>query len=479
MTTRIRRRFCLLISTTLITSVALAVASPKNTSAPHAQGEDTRSSLFAGPDVITGTLADDNGTFDMEYYGTSGGVAGYAIATQACNIGSQESEWIGGTNQTPVIVQNCYQYRDGVFRQVGLSWLKHSFCALSESESYCGTCIDNANCDYLGIGCADTYWAGLNGDAIAPRTQINPSTGSYDYPFTIFPSGAFDLRGKLQVKIQDTDPSLNPDARWAIEAYYMSTDDADAGNHMNNASWREITFTAPTTPSPVGGTNRQDPAIYAWDAMEPDGITIDVLDTPEAAGEGRVFVGSKATPIGGGWWHYQYAIQNLNSHRGIDGFSIPLPDCVQIQNIGFTDVPYHSGEGVDGTDWPVTRGNGTISWSTSSFEDDPNSNAIRWSTMYTFGFDADAPPTDETADLSLWRTGTIESIEGDVRSPNNDCEILCESDINADLLVNVNDLLIVLTYWGTTGNHYADISGDQIVGVDDLLRVISSWGQCA
>ncbi|MAB82618.1 MAG: hypothetical protein CMJ24_04170 [Phycisphaerae bacterium] len=473
--------FCrvpLFTCTTLIALTAFAVAMPKSSPANHAAADAAPSFAGVGADIITGTIAEDNGAFDMQYYGTSGGVAGYAFATQACNIGSQESEWIGGTNQTPVIVQNCYQYRDGIFRQVGLSWLKHSFCALSESESYCGTCVDNFDCDYLAAGCADTYFAGLNGDATAPRTQINPSTGSYDYPFTIFPSGAFDLRGKLQVKVQDTDPSLNPGARWAIEGYYMSTDDAQFDNHMNNASWREITFTAPTTPSPVGGTNRQDPAIYAWDAMEPGGITIDVLDTPEAAGAGRVYVGSKATALGGGWWHYQYAIQNLNSHRGIDGFSIPVPDCVQIENIGFTDVPYHSGEGVAGTDWPVTRSNGAISWNTDSFEDDPNANAIRWSTMYTFGFDADAPPTDDTADLSLWRTGTIESIEGDVRSPNNDCEVLCASDINADLLVNVNDLLIVIANWGTTGNHYADISGDQVVGVDDLLRVISFWGAC-
>ena len=431
-----------------------------------------------GPDVTTGTVADTFGGFDMEYYGTNDGISGFAIATQACNIGDQEAAWLGGTNEVPVIAQNCYHYEDGVFRQVGLSWLKHSFCALSESESYCGSCTDNNDCDYLAIGCADTYWAGLNGDADGPRTLINPSTGDYDYPFGISPTGTFAMRGKLQIKTEDTNPAQNIDARWVLEAYYMSTDDAEWGNHMNNASWREITFTDTYTPASVGTTNRQDPAILAWDAMEPGGIMIDMINTPEDAGAGRVYVGCKATDIGGGWWHYQYAIQNLNSHRGISSFSLPISDCVEIENETFTDVFYHSGEIVDGTDWEPVRDNGAVSWSTASHDDDPMANAIRWSTMYTFGFDANASPVNGNAELGLWRSGPTNYMDGQVTIPTDDCEGICTGDINGDNMVGVDDLLIVLTFWGNIGDHYADISGDDVVGVDDLLAVISGWGAC-
>lgn len=435
-------------------------------------------SMGSGPDVITGTVADTYGGFDMEYYGTSGGIGGFAIATQSCNIGDAELAWQGGTNQTPVIVQNCYIYENGVFRQAGLGWMKHSFCALSESESYCGSCTDNNDCDWLAVGCADTYWAGLNADATAPRTLINPSTGEYDYPFSISPSGTWALRGKLQLKTTDTDPATNEDARWVIEAYYMAPDDTALGNHMNNASWREIGFSDPTTAIALGTTIREEPAIMAWNAMEPGGIELDVIDTPEEAGSGRVYVGCTATSIGDGWWHYQYAVQNLNSHRGIGSFMIPMPECVNVQYESFTDVFYHSGEPVDGTDWLPIRDAYGLEWATDSFDDNPQANAIRWSTMYTFGFDAQAPPMEGQAELGMWRPGDVDSIDAQVLIPSDDCAGVCFGDINSDGMVNVDDLLILLTYWGTVGNHYADINGDLIVGVDDLLMVISGWGDC-
>ena len=41
-------------------------------------------------------------------------------------------------NLHPVIGQNLYQWHDGLFRQVGQSWLKHGFCALQSGG--CGSC---------------------------------------------------------------------------------------------------------------------------------------------------------------------------------------------------------------------------------------------------------------------------------------------------------------------------------------------------
>ena len=40
----------------------------------------------------------------------------------------------------------------------------------------------STNCNTLGIGCADTYWAGLNSGGEGPRSDVNAYTGVYNYP---------------------------------------------------------------------------------------------------------------------------------------------------------------------------------------------------------------------------------------------------------------------------------------------------------
>ena len=57
-----------------------------------------------------------------------------------------------------------------------------------------------------------------------------------------------------------------------------------------------------------------------------------------------------------------------------------------------------------------------------------------------------------------------------------ECPIDCP-DINGDGYVNVNDILILIGYWGST-NSSADVNDDGIVDVSDLLIVVGNWGPC-
>ena len=52
----------------------------------------------------------------------------------------------------------------------------------------------------------------------------------------------------------------------------------------------------------------------------------------------------------------------------------------------------------------------------------------------------------------------------------------CPADITGDGVVDVSDLLEVLSQWGGSGS--ADITGDGVVDVSDLLEVLSAWGPC-
>ncbi len=52
----------------------------------------------------------------------------------------------------------------------------------------------------------------------------------------------------------------------------------------------------------------------------------------------------------------------------------------------------------------------------------------------------------------------------------------CPADVTGDGVIDVLDLLEVLSQWGTSGS--ADVTGDGIVDVLDLLEVLSAWGPC-
>ena len=79
-----------------------------------------------GPDVIVGDMP------NTANWGTSGGFRSYSVATTSCNIGDETLEWISNNNRHPVISQNLFRVSNGRIEQLGQSWLKHGFFALSQ-----------------------------------------------------------------------------------------------------------------------------------------------------------------------------------------------------------------------------------------------------------------------------------------------------------------------------------------------------------
>jgi hypothetical protein len=57
------------------------------------------------------------------------------------------------------------------------------------------------------------------------------------------------------------------------------------------------------------------------------------------------------------------------------------------------------------------------------------------------------------------------------------CEPPCPGDTNADGIVDVEDLVTVITTWGQPDGA-GDVSGDGDVDVEDLVMVITGWGEC-
>jgi hypothetical protein len=454
------------ISTTIIAS-ALSAAGAAFLTAPAFAGDDP-CGANSGFDVTTVFVGEDGyggGGSDIDYYGTSGGKRGFAVGTTSCNRGNVVAPWYGGTDNVPVIQQSCYRLLDGRFEQIGMSWLKHSFCAVSEPgcDTWTGGGCNSTGCNTLGIGCADTYWAGLNADADAPRSEINATTGEYVYPFNISPSGPSSVRGKLQLVDADY---LNLDgATFFMEAQYVEPNEheqCDGLRHLNNASHCKALFNSATScvrDQSWGSTAHMVPAIYSW---ETDGATVISLNTiEEDQVPGRVNVGWLVTDNGNGTWHYEYAVHNQNSHRSIESFQVPVPAGTTLTNVEFRDIHYHSSEEnvIYGTDWTFSNAGGNATW--TAVDEGPATNAIRWATTFNFRFDANAGPEDTLASLGYWRAGAGSSVVFEGQGPGS---AGCPGDLNGDNVVDVEDVLTCIAGFGTDYQ------------VEDLLEVLAWYG---
>ncbi len=434
--------------------------------------------VVVGPDLIVGDVS------EVLRWGTINGVTGYSLGSTACNVGTQFVSWDRHSSAHPVIAQSIYRLKtvDGAtrFEQLGISWLKHGFQAAN--GNLCGTCSSGSG-QVLSPGCSDPYSAGLNGSQslMGPRSEVNPYTGVFPYPYII---GAQQIGNatfkRIPVPASELDPAQHPGAQFVGEVMYVTSDDAAAGNALNNASWRRmvvLTMQDGGWNLGMAGTTRQRrTAIQAWVELD-FRVSFQFVDVP---GEGRFVVGYRVHEVGDGTWDYEYAVQNYNSHRGARSLQIPFGPDVTLSQIGFHDVDYHSGEPQDGTDWAVSTGGG-LSWSTASFDAQPNANALHWGTTYNFRFRADRPPVDGEIQLGLFRPGppgAHQSITFVGPRPQSTVTPTCPGDANADGRCDGADLSVMLFTFGNTvpPGSGADFNDDGVVNGADLSELLSQFG---
>ncbi len=410
--------------------------------------------ITPGPDVVVGDLAyHPGGETEVVNFTSAGGIEAFGVATYSCNVGTVWLNWLQSPNiNHPVIGQNLFRLkRDAAgynrYEQVGQSWLKHGFYALSLTLC-CGSC-SSTDGTHLGVGCSDPYNATRNSaqSSLGPKWQVNATTGVHIHPVAS-PSWSGTVARRLQVKTSDLEVSdgtqpITSQPRYYVEGQYIAQDDAASGNKNNNASYRPMTVSGGGSAwnfARTGSTQREQAGIRAWKDFDPTVMETDIV-TPEDAGyTGLVILAAQATDLGGGIYHYEYAVQNLNSDRSISSFTIPVSSYATISNVGFHDVDYRDGDGsgnitTDGTDWPATVAGGSIFWTYVNVSP-ADDNAIRWGTMYNFRFDCDLPPSTGTAKLSEYKAAA--SVFGLTVAP---AAVICTSgDLNGDGAVNGLDI---------------------------------------
>lgn len=387
-----------------------------------------------GPDVVVGDL---NG---LAQFGISSGTqVGLAVGTDACNFGTVQLNWFANpANDHPVIPQNMYRMSGGAtnderFEQIGQSNVKHAFTALQ--NNLCGLgCVSSGTGTRLGSGCSDPYSAGLNsGPNLGSRAWINPFSGAFPRNDSATPNNShtghthLGPSHRILTEISDLDTSLNTGATYYAESQYVTPHEyahcqANPGecNMNNNVSYRRYNVSGTGSPfsfSPVGSTVRTKAAVIAW-----TGATLIPIE-PDPGNDGVGTVAYKVTNPSPGVYHYEYAIYNQNLDRAIQYFSIPVavdPGATSddttgiLTNIGFQAPPQHPGWTMDGTvgstgfssaPWTAIQTPDSMTWSSETFAQNPNANAIRWGTMYNFRFRSARPPRTTMATIGFFKTG--------------------------------------------------------------------------
>jgi hypothetical protein len=421
----------------LLFPLLLLLSNSSGNSAPRA-GQSAPEGLNQGPDIITGDIGFEYpGETGLQQFGSSGTQVGLGMSTTICNAGNVPVDYFRLPDANhPVIPQNFYRKSGGSnnddrFEQIGQSWVKHAFGA--DEATVCSTCTTGGAPLHLGVGCSDTYLAEQNAyqddtdfGALGSRAWINPFTGTF--PVNPRPE---DHTGhvhtgtshRLLVEVNDLNTTLNPGATYYAEVQYFSPHEyawcqthPGQCNMYNNASYRQYSVNGTTsfTFSPVGPTVRMTAAMNAW-----TGATIIPIE-PEPGIDGRGFIAYKVTGPVAGVWHYEYAIYNMNLDRAIQFFTLPLGCGITVSNLGFHAPPNHPGFPNDGTQggagfsnaaWSSTQTASALSWSSQTFAQNQNANAIRWGTLYNFRFDADQPPQATNATIGFFKTGSPVLVE--------------------------------------------------------------------
>ncbi len=347
-----------------------------------------------GVDAIIGEIS------NALEWGSLGGISAYSFAITVCNLGGIEMHTMGNTNQHPVYAQNVYRIEDGRFEQIGMGWPLHEFAVVQ--GTVCSTCQPASTTTALGAGCSTPHSAGIMGvqSILGMRSEINGFTGGF-----VFPHSTNGVRGdtifkRVQVLDMDVDAALHPRATYLAETHCVAPDDAAAANALNNASWCRLGRMGATSLRVDGPTNRAEPAILAWSRAEPN-VLIQNVDVP---GEGRFIVGSNVTDLPNGEWLYSYAVFNNNSDFSGADFSVTV-GAGSVSEVEMSFPHYHSGEPYSNLPWTASQLGGELTWSAEPFAQDPNANALRWGTTYSFSFQSALPPRMGSGSLGLFKPG--------------------------------------------------------------------------
>ena len=335
----------------------------------------------------------------------------FANGVTVCNVGVGDIGWYAPMNADhPVYAPMVFRVVDDRIEQLsGRSYVKHGFASIN--GSVCGTC-GTSNGAILGPNCSDTYGSGLNADRywLGPPEEIDPWTGGWNPQGSLFDRGLPDVgfpqnqdgassltrtmsdalpTTKHRVEVSDQE-LLTAGARFYYGMYVVIAGEPGANRDnnwcfrefrpvWNGASWNATDLTNPSNGSPLS----------FWPGAR-------VTSASNGGDDGYFYVASKITgPDARGFWHYEYAIQNRDNHRGGAEFRIPMCPSARIENLRFGDL-----DSSTVNDWAPSRPTGELVLTTPS-----TLNTLDWNTIFNVSFDVDVGPVSGSFQITQARTG--------------------------------------------------------------------------
>jgi hypothetical protein len=336
---------------------------------------------------------------NLTYYGRRGpahpnGEIGMAMLNTMCNPGSVNIPWFAAMQpEHPMFGFMIARVHNDKIEQINeWSFCKHAFTSINVNGQ-CGSCQNPGTGSLMGINCSDTYGAGNNASRtwLGPPEEINPWLGTWDPVGSYFdigdpsqagyPAPADGTRSLSQSIFDSVDNRVTVnevDLTTVGASYYYALQLIHKGESLANRG--DNNAHRGMNPTFSGGSwnfsNNAEGQQFGTVLDRWTGADVDVGHN--GSDDGRFYVASKVTSLGGGNYHYEYAVHNVDNSRAGGTFKLPIDAGATASNFTFGDID------TDGAnDWSAARvGNEIVFTATAS-------NAIEWNTIYNFGFDCD------------------------------------------------------------------------------------------
>jgi hypothetical protein len=332
-------------------------------------------------------------------------------------------------DQHPFLVWNIYKIAEGRIEMIGASGVKHAFYTVNANCTVCAEWPEGYH--VLWPGCEDTYSSGNNDTSTyqGPRDEIEASIGGWENCGSFFDpectGSQSGFSGQwLNRLLIDPDEFQQPDTQYFMDAWYVIQYDTNIWNGMGFR---------PIDPTPSGsgwfmnpGTFSQGPVISQWveenttDPMADHDVIVIPSETPAAdypdnMPQGHLRLLVKVTETQPGRYRYNYALQNYDFDRALDGFKIAVPPGAEITDIHFGDIDDNPNN-----DWVTTIGNGFVAFRATE------GNRLDWFTLFNFEIEIDAAPVDSQIRIDLGNDAVEPELSVQSLGPASGSELLFE-----------------------------------------------------
>ena len=162
--------------------------------------------------------------------------------------------------------------------------------------------------------------------------------------------------------------------------------------------------------------------------------------------------------------------------------AVPLGCGITVSNLGFHAPLNHPGFANDGTvgnagfsnaAWTTNQTTSALTWSSQTFAQNQNANAVRFATLYNFRFDSNRPPQTVNATIGFFKTGSPITVGIQAPTPDSCNPLQVVSAVSRMTHTGVGSFDIDLPLSGTPGIECRNGSGNHTIVVSFSNTVVS------